>query len=98
MAVRELAVHVVTDSDGGAAISRGSSPHQGRLVPGQPSILSGWGPRDPGTEAKALCLPAATFLLCTPLGTASPKLGHGQDGAVQVFNLSIREADTDGSL
>lgn len=50
VAVRELAVHVMTQSDGGSAICVcvcGSSPHQGRLGPGQPgtsgmAILPGW--------------------------------------------------------
>lgn len=50
VAVRELAVHVMTQSDGGSAICvcvGGSSTHQGRLGPGQPgtsgmTILPGW--------------------------------------------------------
>lgn len=96
MAVRELAVHVVTDSDGGTAISGGVLSPSGKAGSWSASILSGWGLRDPGTEAKAHVSPAPTFFLLTLLSTASLRLE--QDGAVQVFNLSIREAETDGSL
>lgn len=60
VAVRELAVHVMTHSDGGSAICvcvwGGSSPHQGRLGPGQPgttgmAFYQVGNVRDPRSEA-----------------------------------------------